>query len=104
MALCLVIHRPEALGELPAGDSPAMRSALADAVWEVAETHWSPAPDVTLVVTDLSPDYLLSHFRRALARRGFGQAGLLVVLRCAEGAAWEGLPAEAAAWLAEAAG
>ena len=96
MTLHLVIHRPE-----PQADAEAdglIRTALRDAVWEVAESHWSPGGEALLVASDLSPDYLLSHFRRAMARRGFADPGLLLVVQIGDRAAFAGLPADAAAW------
>lgn len=99
MTLHLVIHRPDA----PTGSEAeaAIRAALREAVWEVADSHWTPCDEVLLVSTDLSPDYLLSHFRKGLARRGHPAPGLLAVVKVGEDAAWHGLPAEAADWIAE---
>ena len=103
MALSLVVHRPEAgpidvMPDQEAG-AEAMRMAVRDAVWEVADAHWALGQDAMLVSTDLSPTYLLSHFRRALARRGFTEAGMLLVSSLGPKAAWTGLPAEAEGWL-----
>lgn len=98
MALSLVIHRPESDG--PHQDAE-MRAALRDAVWEVAEAHWTLGEDTVLVSCDLSPDYLVDHFRRAMARRGFEEPGLLLVSSLGPRAAWTGLPPGAAEWLAE---
>lgn len=78
-----------------------MRQAVRDAVWEVADAHWALGGDSILVSTDLSPDYLVSHFRRALARRGFDETGLLLVTTVGPKAAWAGLPSEAEGWLQE---
>ena len=97
MSLALVIHRPDARAEEAAG----MRTAVRDAVWEVADAHWALSEDILLVSCDLSPDYLLDHFRRGLARRGYADGGLLFVTSIGPRAAWQGLPREAAAWLAD---
>ena len=103
MTLSLVIHRPEPADAAPAGPDagglPAMRTALRDAVWEVADAHWALGDDAILVSTDLSPDYLVQHFRRALRRRGFAETGLLLVTAVGPKAAWAGLTPEAEAWL-----
>lgn len=103
MTLSLVLHRPE-VGPLNAMPDPeagaaAMRAAVRDAVWEVADAHWVLGHDAMLVSTDLSPTYLLSHFKRALTHRGFTEAGLLLVTTVGPKAAWTGLPAEAEGWL-----
>lgn len=98
MTLSLLIHRPEGSAE----KVEEMRAALRDAVWEVAEAHWALGGDAVLVSSDVSPDYLLDHFRRALGRRGFASAGLLMVVGVGPRAAWTGLPAEAETWLREA--
>jgi hypothetical protein len=99
MPLHLVIHRP-----VPAedGDTETARAAVRDAVWEVAESHWPAGAEALVAASDLSSGYLLSHFRRALARRGIDDPGLLIVAPMGEGAAWTGLPAEAQAWMDEA--
>jgi len=68
-------------------------------VWEVADAHWAVGDDAILVSTDLSPDYLVQHFRRALRRRGFGETGLLLVTSIGPKAAWAGLTPDAEAWL-----
>jgi hypothetical protein len=103
MTLSLVIHRPEPADAAPAGPEAggvvAMRAALRDAVWEVADAHWAVGDDAILVSTDLSPDYLVQHFRRALRRRGFGETGLLLVTSIGPKAAWAGLTPDAEAWL-----
>ncbi len=98
MSLSLLIHRPDA----PAETAEGMRAALRDAVWEVAEAHWALGGDAILVSSDLSPDYLLNHFRRALGRRGFAEPGLLLVTSIGPRAAWTGMPTEAEAWLRDA--
>ena len=95
MSLALVIHRPDA----PAEDAAGMRMAVRDAVWEVADAHWALSEDTLLVSCDLSPGYLVDHFRRALARRGYDDGGLLFVTQVGPRAAWQGLPRDAAAWL-----
>jgi|GEM_PF-2407027 len=95
MSLHLVIHRPPSQDE--AGE--ACRTALREAVWEVADSHWAPTDETVLVSSDLSSDYLLSHFRRSLARRGFEDPGLLIVAAAAQ-VATHGLPQEAQDWIA----
>lgn len=99
MTLHLVIHRPND----PAGSEgeAALRAALRDAVWEVADSHWAPCDEALLVSTDLSPDYLLDHFRGGLARRGHSDPGMLLVVPVSAKAAWSGLPAEAETWISE---
>ncbi|HEV7268875.1 MAG TPA: hypothetical protein VGN83_28810 [Falsiroseomonas sp.] len=99
MTLHLVIHRPDAAEGSTA--EAAIRSALLDAVWEVAESHWAPCKEVVLVSTDLSPDYLLAHFRQALAQRGHGEPGMLLVAPVGPATAWCGMPADVEAWMAE---
>jgi hypothetical protein len=104
MTLSIVIHRPEGASDAPRDSQPdatteGMRLAVRDAVWEIADAHWVLGRDSILVSTDLSPDYMLSHFRRALARRGFDESGLLLVSTVGPKAAWAGLPAEAEGWL-----
>jgi transposase InsO family protein len=97
MPLHLVIHCPpsqDAAGE-------ACRTALREAVWEVAESHWAPSDEAVLVSSDLSSDYLLSHFRRSLARRGFEDPGVLIVA-ATQRLATHGLPQEAQDWIAAA--
>jgi hypothetical protein len=104
MSLSLVIHRPDRVPTTTkpdAGGIDVMRAAVRDAVWEVADAHWALGDDAILVSTDLSPSYLVSHFRRALARRGFAETGLLLVTSVGPKAAWSGLPAEAEGWLRE---
>ncbi len=101
MTLHLVVHRPE---ETPGSETDAaLRAALRDAIWEVAESHWSPGGDVVFASSDLSPEYLVAHFRRSLARRGFPEAGMLVVTPLGEKAAWSGMPADVEAWITGAA-
>jgi hypothetical protein len=97
MTLHLVIHSPPA----PAGspEEAAIRSALQEAVWEIADSHWSPADGSLLVATDLSPAYLVQHFRSGLGRRGCPDPGLLLVVPVTDTAAWTGLPKDAEAWL-----
>ncbi|NKE45737.1 hypothetical protein HB662_13180 [Roseomonas frigidaquae] len=101
MTLSIVIHRPESghAGSPPDAEAEAMRLAVRDAVWEIADAHWTMGSDAILVSTDLSPDYMLSHFRRALARRGFSRTGLLLVTGVGPRAAWSDLPEEAEGWL-----
>lgn len=101
MTLHLVIHRPEAAPGSAAEEE--IRRALRDAVWEVADSHWTPGGEqlgeAMFVSCDLSPDYLVSHFRRSLARRGFAEAGMLVVTQLGERTAWTGVPDDAAVWI-----
>ncbi|MBU8545080.1 MULTISPECIES: hypothetical protein [Roseomonadaceae] len=97
MTLSIVIHRPDAGPD--ADEASTMRAAVRDAVWEIADAHWTLGEDAILVSTDLSPDYMLSHFRRALARRGFDRTGLLLVTGVGPRAAWSELPVEAEGWL-----
>jgi hypothetical protein len=93
MTLALVIHRPEG----PSQED--MRIAVRDAIWEVAEAHWPCGGDTVVAATDLSPGYLLGHFRRALARRGFTDPGMLLVVPVSQKTAWAGLPADAERWM-----
>ncbi len=102
MTLLLVIHRPEGLPEGHPGSLAEMRAAVRDAIWEVADAHWALGEDSVLVSTDLSPSYMVSHFQRALKRRGYTESGLLVVTSVGPKAAWSGLPPEAEAWLRDA--
>jgi hypothetical protein len=97
MTLHLVFHRPDD----PAGstEEAAVRAALRETVWEVADSHWAVGEEALLVSTDLSPHYLLSHFRRGVARRGHASAGVLLVVPVASNAAWSGLPEDAAEWV-----
>ena len=100
MTLHLVILRPDAAeGTAAAG---AIRTVLREAVWEVADSHWAPSEDAVLVSTDLSPDYLLAHFRQALAQRGHSDPGMLLVVPVGPSTAWSGMPADAEAWMAAA--
>jgi hypothetical protein len=99
MSLVLVIHQP---AEPPGSTAAeACRAALREAVWEIADSHWEIGLDAVLASSDLSPGYLLSHFRRGLAQRGIAEAGLLLVVPVGPGAARAGLPAQAEAWVAE---
>jgi hypothetical protein len=99
MTLHLVIHRPDT--QTGSSADEAIRTALREAVWEVADSHWSPCDEVMLVSTDLSPDYLLQHFRKGLVRRGHPEPGMLAVVPVQSSAAWLGLPPEAEVWIAE---
>lgn len=99
MTLHLVVHQAAAAAGSEA--DKAERAALAETVWEVADSHWAAAPDALLVATDLSPDYLDRHFRAGLARRGFPKPGLLLVVPVTAEAVLGGLPEEAARWVAE---
>lgn len=95
MTLVLVVHHPDAAPDAAAE----MRDALRDAIWEVADAHWALGADAVLAATDLSPDYLLGHFRRAIARRGLSESGQLLVVPFAPRSAFIGLPPDAAAWV-----
>lgn len=95
MTLSLVIHRPDAGPET----AETMRAAVRDAVWEVADAHWTLGTDLIFVSCDLSPDYLLNHFRRALARRNLAAEGTLLVTALGPRTAWAGLPQDAEEWL-----
>lgn len=97
MTLHLVVHQAAAAAGSEA--EQAERAALAETVWEVAESHWAAGPAALLVATDLSPDYLARHFRAGLARRGFPDPGLLLVVPVTPRAVLEGLPADAASWV-----
>ena len=97
MALHLVLHRPDPTADHETAED--IRAILADAVWEVAESHWVPAEDALLVSSDLSSDYLLVHFRRALKRRGAPDPTFLYVAPLAARPAMLGLPAEAEGWI-----
>ena len=90
MPLALVIH------DLPPGSAAAQ--AMFDAIYEIAPEHWPLADGAVLVVTGVSPGYLRDHLLRALNTK----AGLLLVSRLGEKAAWANLPAEGEAWLREA--
>lgn len=94
MSLLLVIHQPAG----PTAE--ACRAALRETVWEAADSHWEIGAEALLAASDLSPGYLLSHFRRGLARRGFAEPGLLLVVPVGPGSARAGLPADADAWVA----
>jgi hypothetical protein len=99
MPLLLVIHRPP---EPPGSDADAAcRTALRDAVWEVAESHWTIGAEALLAASDLSPGYLLAHFKAGLTRRGFPDPGVILVVPVGADAARVGLPAEAEAWMGE---
>jgi hypothetical protein len=99
MSLLLVIHNPS---DPPGSDADAAcRAALRDAVWEVAESHWTVGAEALLAATDLSPRYLLAHFRSSLAHRGFREPGLILIVPVGADAARAGLPAEADAWVGQ---
>ena len=76
-----------------------MRAAIRDAIWVVADAHWAIGPDAMLAATDLSPAYLIGHFQRASARRGYPDPGPLMVLPLSTKTAWIGLPPEAERWV-----
>jgi hypothetical protein len=97
MALHLVIHRPEAPPD--SGIAAAIRAALIDAAWEIADSHWSPTAEALLVSTDLSAAYLVAHFRAGLARRGHDNPGMLLVTPVTAAAAWCGLPQDGEEWI-----
>ena len=100
MTLHLVIHRPAAAEGSEA--AAAERHALHEAVWEVADSHWAPTEEALMVSCDLSPAYLLSHFKTGLARRGHKEPGLLLVVPMGKEVAWLNLPQDGAAWMREA--
>jgi len=97
MTLILLIHRPEA----DTAVEHDMRAAVRDAIWEVADAHWEVGPDVVLAATDLSPSYLVQHFQRAAARRGYPDPGSLMVVPITPKTAWIGLPPAAEHWVRE---
>ncbi len=90
MPLALVIH------DLPAGS--AALKAMFDAIYEIAPEHWPMSDGSLLAATGVSPAYLRDHLLRALKAQG-QQAGLILVTRLGEQAAWSGLPADGEAWL-----
>jgi hypothetical protein len=90
--LALVIH------DLPAGSDPA--KAMFDAIYEIAPEHWPISDGALLAATGVSPAYLRDHLRRALKAGGY-QAGIMLVTRLGDKAAWSGLPPEGEAWLRE---
>jgi hypothetical protein len=100
MTLHLVIHRPAATerGE----DAAAERHALQEAVWEVADSHWAPTEEALMVSCDLSPAYLLSHFKAGLARRGHKAPGLLLVVPMGKEVASLNLAPDGETWMREA--
>jgi hypothetical protein len=100
MALHLVLHQSAPTGRRD--DAEDIRIALQDAVWEVAESHWAAGNETLLVSSDLSSDYLLSHFRRALTRRGIPQPAFLLVAPLGERPAMIGVPADAEGWMEDA--
>jgi hypothetical protein len=95
MGLALLIFRPDGTADVAAE----LRAAVRDAVWQVADAHWALGEDCTLISCDLSPDYLVDHFRRALSRRGEPWSGPLLVTAVGPRTAWAGLPADAEGWL-----
>lgn len=98
MGLHLILHRPEGT------DAAAERDALRDAVWEVADTHWAASDEAILLSSDLSPAYLIDHFRSALGRRDLRISGMLIVTAVGPRAAWAGLGPDADTWLRDALG
>lgn len=97
MPLLLVLHDP----------APATEAALTGAAWDIAESHWRPAPNLLLVETGVSAAYLAEHLRAALRRAaaaGGGEAAddgqPLLVAECGAAFAtgWDG---EGGAWVAE---
>jgi len=100
MALHLILHRADPTTDHETAED--IRAVFADVVWEVAESHWAPAEDALLVSSDLSSDYLLAHFRRALKRRGAPEPAFLFVAPLADQPAMLGVPAEAEDWIAAA--
>lgn len=99
MTLHLVVHQAAAAAGSDA--ERAERAALAEAIWEVADSHWAAGPDALLVSTDLTPAYLTQHFRSGLARRGFPKAGMLIVVPVTSPAAFSGMPEDVAQWVDE---
>ncbi len=99
MTLHLVVHQAAAAAGSDA--ERAERAALAEAVWEVADSHWAAGPDALLVSTDLTPAYLTRHFRSGLARRGFPKAGMLIIVPVTAPAAFTGMPADVGQWVEE---
>ena len=95
MALVLVLHDPD--GDRAVASE--MRVALRDAIWEVADAHWALSESAVIAATDLSPDYLLSHFSRAIARRGHKAPGQLLIVPIGERSVFAGLPEQAANWV-----
>lgn len=95
MTLVLVVHHPD--GDV--ATTSEIRTALRDAIWEVADAHWALSEHAVIAATDLSPDYLLGHFSRAIARRGHKSPGQLLILPIAERSAFVGLPGEAERWM-----
>ena len=92
MPLALVIH------DLPAGSAAV--KAMFDAIYEIAPEHWPMADGALLAATGVSPAYLRDHLLRAL-KGGGHQAGMMLVTRLGEQAAWSGLPPASEAWLRE---
>lgn len=93
MPLALVVH------DLPAGSAAV--KAMFDAIYEIAPEHWPMSEHALLAATGVSSSYLRDHLLRALRAQGHA-AGLLLVTRLGEQAAWSGLPAAGEAWLREA--
>lgn len=90
--LALVIH------DLPPGEA---LDALYAAIYEIAPEHWPMTGTAVLAETGVSPTYLRDHLLRSLEVRG-QHAGILLVTRLGERAAWSNLPPEGEAWLREA--
>jgi hypothetical protein len=74
--------------------------ALFAALYEIAPEHWPVTAGAVLADTGVSPAYLREHLLRSLEVRG-QKAGLLLVTRLCDAAAWANLPAEGEAWLRE---
>ena len=94
MSLLLVLH------ELAAAPEPASK-AFYEAIFEIAPEHWPITPQAVLLTTDVSPNYLRDHLLRALKQHG-GEAGQLLITRCAGDSAWHRLSAEGESWLKDA--
>ena len=92
MPLALVIH------DLPAGSAAV--KALFDAIYEIAPAHWPMSEGALLAATGVSAAYLRDHLLRALRAQGH-RAGMMLVTRLGEQAAWANVPAEGETWLRE---
>ncbi|WP_458096743.1 hypothetical protein [Roseomonas sp. WA12] len=78
--------------ELPAGGEEAIEASL----WQLSESHWG-LPGAMLVETGVSPSYLLSYLRQALAREGI--EGRLLVTSFAGQVHTTGLDTGILAWI-----
>jgi hypothetical protein len=98
MKLVLLLHR----ADRGAAEAAARRAAIEAAIWEVAESHWAVSEEAVVLACDLSADYLLRHFRRALAEAGLDGTGWLLLAPLRGPPRGHGLPRDIAAWLREA--